>query len=115
MGEPPVAYADAWLEIHEGYAVPAPGRWPKAMREIVGVARDCGWRPAVGHAEDSGGSPYYSVRLSRGDRWVQLCWHTRDRGPTSYRLFSSLTWNPDSGGYRQGVSLVVVRHVLRED
>jgi hypothetical protein len=96
------------LEQIEGRTVPVPDRWPARMRELVRALQAAGWVVAVDHHEDSGGSPFLSVRAVErdgGERKLQGCWHTRGTG--TYRLFSMLLFRPYQGWHHLTVRAVL--------
>ena len=87
---------------------------PKTAADLLAVARANGWRTAVGHAEDSGGSPYATVEIGRkvnDEVWhYKLCWHTRGTG--TYRLFTKLSRTPDAPYWHDAPSLKAIRATL---
>jgi hypothetical protein len=84
--------ADTAMSEHHADAHPNVERatLPKAATDLVVTAAEHGWRVAVGHGWDSGGSPFVTVQLGIADpiRQYQITWHTRGTG--TYRLFSKI-------------------------
>lgn len=95
----------------QGQTVPVPDLWPVRMRDLVRAAQAAGWAVLVGHAQDSGGSPYLTVTAvdtmepERLGLEVKATWHTRATG--TYRLFSCLLFRP----YRGWVDVTVTRAI----
>lgn len=61
----------------------------KAARDLLNLAIDhncaVAWKPGT----DTGGSPYITVEVRKGEELaLSLTWHTRETG--TYRLFSAL-------------------------
>lgn len=59
-------------------------------RELLLLCADEGWAATIGHGEDTGGSPFVTIRAARHDPdgYIDVTWHTRATG--AYRLFHCL-------------------------
>lgn len=65
---------------------------PKAARDLIAHAKANGWKAGALAGEDTGGNPYVTVEIFRGEPLyvIRVTWHSRATGGRSLRLFSKI-------------------------
>ena len=81
---------------------------PNRLHDLVRAAIDNGWTVVAVPQEDTGGSPFITVRLKRDHHDIHATWHTRETG--TYRWAGAVVDNRSTG-----VPYTRVRDLIEED